>query len=102
MVRRIYVKESLRRYLAELSAASREHPDVLVGVSVRGSQRLMQAAQAFALINHRDFITPDDIQEMARPCLAHRLVLKPEARLAGVDENSVLTSLLRDVPAPTQ
>ena len=102
LVRRIYVKESLRRYLAELSAASREHPDVLVGVSVRGSQRLMQAAQAFALINHRDFITPDDIQEMARPCLAHRLVLKPEARLAGVDENSVLTSLLRDVPAPTQ
>jgi MoxR-like ATPase len=102
LARRVFVKDSLRKYLVQLNVASREHPDVLVGVSVRGSQRLMQAAQAFALINHRDFVTPDDIQTMVPPCLAHRLLLKPEAKLAGVDELSVLAALLRDVPVPHQ
>jgi len=102
LVRRVFVKDSLRRYLVQLNVASREHPDMLVGVSVRGSQRLMQAAQAYALIQHRDFVTPDDIQMMARPCLAHRLLLKPEARLAGVDEKGVLAALLRDTPVPPQ
>ena len=58
LVRSIHVKPSLRRYLAEISAASRIHHDVRVGVSVRGTQKLMHAAQALALIGHRDYVRP--------------------------------------------
>lgn len=102
LTRRVFVKDSLKRYIAELSAASRQHTDVLVGVSVRGSQRLMHAAQAFALLNHRDFIVPDDVQALSTPCLAHRLVLKPEARLAGIDEERVLKHIISNTSAPLQ
>ena len=101
-VRRVHVKQSLRKYIAELAAASREHRDVLVGLSVRGSQQLMHAAQAYALLSHKSYVIPDDIQAMAPHCICHRLVLKPEARLAGISEDSVVASLLRQVPVPLQ
>jgi MoxR-like ATPase len=102
LVRSVHVKPSLRRYLAQLSAASRAHHDVRVGVSVRGTQKLMHAAQALALIGHRDYVTPDDIQQIAPACLAHRLILRPEARLAGVDEYAIVSTLLRQVEVPVQ
>jgi MoxR-like ATPase len=102
LVRRVHVKPSLRKYLSQLSAASRAHHDVRVGVSVRGTQKLMHAAQALALINHREFVTPDDIQQIAPACLAHRLILRPEARLAGVDEHAIVSTLLRQVEVPVQ
>jgi MoxR-like ATPase len=101
-VRQVFVKPSLRRYIAELSLASREHSDVQVGVSVRGSQLLMRAAQAMALINHRAYVIPDDIQLIAPACLRHRLVIRPESRLGGVDEGSVLDSIFNSVPVPAQ
>lgn len=102
LARRVFVKPSLRRYVAELSAASRAHPDVQVGVSVRGSQLLMAGAQAFALISHRAHVIPDDIQALALACLSHRLVLHPEARLSGVDESDVIAAILRQVQVPVQ
>jgi MoxR-like ATPase len=102
IVRRIAVKPSLRQYVAQLAAASRTHPDVQAGVSVRGSQLLMTAAQSFALISQRDYVVPDDIQALAMPCLCHRLVIRPEARLAGISEESVVAGLLREVPVPLQ
>jgi len=102
LVRSVFVKPSLRTYIVELSAASRDQTDVLVGVSVRGSQQLMRSAQALALISHRDYVIPDDIQEIARVCLPHRLVIRGEARLAGVAEEAVVENLLREVPVPPQ
>jgi len=100
--RRVHVKESLRRYTASLAAGSRSSKDVQVGASVRGTQMLMAAAQSFALINHRDYVIPDDVQAMALPCLCHRLVLNPEARLSGVTEISVVSELLKQTPVPPQ
>jgi MoxR-like ATPase len=102
LVRQVFVKPSLRRYIAELSLASREHTDVQVGISVRGSQLLMRAAQAMALINHRPYVIPDDIQLVAPACLKHRLIIRPESRLGGVDESSVLDSIFNSVPVPAQ
>jgi MoxR-like ATPase len=102
MVKRVFVKPSLKRYIAELSASSRRHPDIQVGVSVRGSKLLMRASQAIALMNHRSFTIPDDIQRIVEPCLGHRVVLKPEARLAGIRANSVLKSIVDDIPVPAQ
>jgi MoxR-like ATPase len=99
---RVFVKPALRRYIVELSHASREHADVLVGVSVRGSRQLMHASQAFALINHREYIVPDDIQAVAQHCLPHRIVVRPEAKLAGITEESVLKAILRQVEVPAQ
>jgi MoxR-like ATPase len=102
LVRQVHVKQSLRAYIADLAAASRSHPDVQVGISVRGSQLLMHAAQAYALLNHRDYVIPDDIQELARYSLSHRVVIRPEARLAGVTELAVVASLIRNTPVPAQ
>jgi len=102
LARKVFVKPSLRRYIAELSLATREHPDVQVGVSVRGSQLLMRAAQAMALINHRAYLIPDDIQLLAPACLKHRLVMRPESRLGGVDESAVLNAIFDSVPVPAQ
>jgi len=102
LARNVFVKPSLRRYVAELSAASRSHPDVQVGVSVRGSQLLMAGAQAYALVNHRSHVIPDDIQALALACLSHRLVLHPEARLSGVDEPDIVAAILRQVQVPVQ
>ena len=99
---RVFVKPTLRRYIVELSNASREHADVQVGVSVRGSRQLMHAAQAFALISHREYVVPDDIQAVAQFCLPHRIVVRPEARLAGITEESILTTVLRQIEVPAQ
>jgi MoxR-like ATPase len=99
---RVFVKPSLRRYIVELSHASREHADVLVGVSVRGSRQLMHAAQAFALINRREYVVPDDIQAVAQYCLPHRIVVRPEAKLAGITEQAILKAILRQIEVPAQ
>jgi len=101
-VRRVFVKPALRSYVAMLSKSSREHNDVLVGISVRGSQQLMHAAQAFALISHRSYVLPDDVQGLAASCLSHRLVIKPEARLAGVAENAILQNIVKQQAVPLQ
>lgn len=102
MARRVFVKPALRSYISMLSASSREHADVLVGTSVRGSQQLMHAAQAYALINHRGYVLPDDVQNLAMSCLSHRLVIRPEARLAGVTEAAVLQNILKQQAVPLQ
>ena len=101
-VTKVFVKPSLRRYIAEISANSRRHPDIQVGVSVRGSKLLMRAAQAIALMNHRGYVVPDDIQQISGSCLGHRVVLRPEARLAGITAGNVLKSILEDIPVPAQ
>jgi MoxR-like ATPase len=102
LARRVFVKPTLRHYVASLSSASREHPDVHVGISVRGSQQLMHASQALALVNHRGYVLPDDIQTLSKPCLSHRLVIRPEARLAGVTEAAVLLSIIKQTAVPLQ
>lgn len=102
LTRQVFFKPSLRRYVVALSHASREHADVMVGVSVRGSRQLMHAAQALALINHREYVIPDDIQEMARVCLPHRIMVRPEARLAGISELSILDAIIGQTEVPAQ
>jgi MoxR-like ATPase len=102
LTRQVFFKPSLRRYVVALSHASREHADVMVGVSVRGSRQLMHAAQALALINRREYVIPDDIQEMARVSLPHRIVVRPEARLAGISEPGILDAIISQTEVPAQ
>ncbi|MCD6283087.1 MoxR family ATPase [bacterium] len=100
--RQVFIKPSLSDYIVRLSTETRSHPDVLVGASIRGSLGLMRTAQAWALIDGRDYVTPDDIKAMALMVLAHRIIMLPSAQLAGVKASGVVEGILRKVPVPVQ
>ena len=98
----VYSSPEVRLYIAQLAAASREHPALQLGVSPRGSIALLRAAQATALLFGRDYVLPDDIRRMALPVLAHRLVLKPEARMKGASSEQIIQELVAHLPVPVK
>jgi MoxR-like ATPase len=97
----VAVHDDLLPYLARLGVATSDHPDVEVGVSPRGVQRLFEASRARAVIEGRDFVTPDDVAAVAEPVFAHRLVLTAEATIGDVEKRDVVDDVLADVPVPT-
>ncbi|ELZ02515.1 AAA family ATPase [Natrialba asiatica] len=97
----IRVDEDLLEYIAALARETRSDGRVEVGVSPRGTQRLFEAARAYAAITGRSYVTPDDIKRVARSVLAHRLVLTPDATVNGVDKSQVVDGVLESVPVPT-
>jgi MoxR-like ATPase len=97
----VRVEEDLLEYMARLTRATRGDRRVDVGVSPRGTQRLFEAARARAVIVGREFVTPDDIKQVALPVLAHRLVLTPDARVEDVDKRDVIRDVLAEVAVPT-
>lgn len=97
----VRVEEDLRSYMVELCRATREDRRVSVGVSPRGTQRLFEAARARAVLEGREYVTPDAVKTVARPVLAHRLVLTPDARVDGVGKGSVIEGILESVSVPT-
>ena len=100
-VRSVRVEPSVARYLTEIVRHSRQHGDLALGVSPRGSLALFRTAQARALLSGRDYVRPDDLQRLARPVLRHRVMLRPQARYAGRSAAQVIDELLSDVPVPT-
>ena len=100
-VRASHVDRAVARYAAQLAAATREHAAVRFGASVRGSIALVRTAQALAAIDGRDFVTPDDVKEVAVPVLAHRIVLTPEAELGQRSAAEVVAAVLDSTPVPT-
>ncbi|MBF0155744.1 MAG: MoxR family ATPase [Magnetococcales bacterium] len=96
----IPVAEEIRRYIVELTRASRSAPGVSMGASIRASLALMRIAQALALLDGESFVTPELVQEIAVPVLAHRLVLNRETRFGGQTAESVVRQLLKTVPVP--
>ena len=99
-IRAVTVSDSVLDYLVSLVSATRGHPLIRMGAGPRGSRALFRGSKTLAAMAGRDFITPDDVQQLAVPVLAHRLVLSNEARLAGEDAESLLTKLLQTVPVP--
>lgn len=97
----VYVDPALRMYMVEIVARTREDPRVLVGASPRGSQALLKTSRAAAALRGRDFITPDDIKSVAELAIAHRLILKPEHQIKGLESGEVVQAILREVPVPT-
>jgi MoxR-like ATPase len=97
-VGRLHVAEPLRRYVVSLVEASRRSPDLRLGASPRAGLQLLRAARATAALAGRDHVLPDDVQAMAVPVLAHRLLLTPDAALARKDTQRVVTDLLASVP----
>ncbi|WP_440347917.1 AAA family ATPase [Modestobacter versicolor] len=97
-VGRLHVAEPLRRYVVSLVEATRRSPDLRLGASPRAGLQLLRAARATAALAGRDHVLPDDVQAMAVPVLAHRLLLTPDAALARRDTQRVVTDLLATVP----
>ena len=98
---RVAVHEDVIAYVARLVHGTRSHPDLQVGSSPRGTLGLVKAARAHAALQGRPYTTPDDVRQLAVPVLAHRIILKPDARFAGRTGASVIEDMLRRVKAPT-
>ena len=99
-VRAVAIADELKRYIVDLIVATREADGVLIGASPRASLAVMKCAQALALFDGLEFVTPDQIQEIAVPVIAHRLVMEPQARFSGHTAESVVTAVLEAVPVP--
>lgn len=100
-VEAVNVEGDILRYCVDLAAATREHDAVEVGASPRGSQALVLVARSLAVLNGRDFVTPEDVKAVAVPALAHRLSLTPQAWATGAAPEGVVTDVLRRVAGPT-
>ena len=98
MVRDIHLSEGVKSYLVNVVGATRSHPDVYLGASPRGSLSLARASQAYAAIQGRAYVIPDDVKALAAPALAHRLILQPQARLKDLAASTVVAEVLASVP----
>jgi MoxR-like ATPase len=96
----IHVAAALHEYVLELARASRAHPRLLLGLSTRGALALLRAARIAAGLRGAEFVTPDDVKEVAVQVFAHRLVLTPEAMLDGARDVDVVRGLLADTAVP--
>jgi len=96
--RRVHCADEVADYAVAVTGATRAHPEVVIGASPRGSLALLHAAQAHAVLDDRDYVVPDDVQRVAAPVLAHRLVLRDPVPLGEV--RGFVASLLATVPVP--
>jgi MoxR-like ATPase len=96
----IEVAESIGRYCVDLVDATRSHQHLLVGSSPRGALALVLVARAYALLHHRDYVTPEDVKAVAVPALAHRITLRPEMWMRSMSPTDVIENVLRSVAAP--
>jgi MoxR-like ATPase len=87
-------------YIVQLATASRQSPSLTLGVSPRGSTMLLKAAKAWAWLNGRGYVTPDDVKAMALPALRHRVQVRPDVELEGGDADTVLQGILAAVGVP--
>jgi MoxR-like ATPase len=97
----VRVEDDLLDYMVDIGRGTRTDRRVEIGVSPRGTQRLFETARAQAVIEGRDFVTPDDIKHIAQPVLAHRLVLTPDAKVENVNKHDVVADVLDSVTVPT-
>jgi MoxR-like ATPase len=99
-VQHVHVAPELRQYIVDLASSSRQHADVYLGASPRGSLALFRATQARALLRGREYAIPDDVKALAEPALAHRLIINPSARMKGTSPTAIVAEILRAVPVP--
>ncbi|HEX2035232.1 MAG TPA: MoxR family ATPase [Chloroflexota bacterium] len=99
-VKRIYVDRLAMEYIVDVTTATREHQEVYLGASPRGSVALTKAAQVRAALHARDYVIPDDVKALAPAILAHRLIVSPAARIRNVDTRQIVREILDSVPVP--
>ncbi|TQM70012.1 MoxR-like ATPase [Actinomadura hallensis] len=101
VVRRQHVSTAVRQYAIDLVSATRSHPDLRLGASPRATLQLVRAARAYAALDDRDYVLPDDVQDLAVPVLAHRLLPTPEAQVERRRPEQVVTDLVERLPVPS-
>jgi MoxR-like ATPase len=99
-VKTIRISEEIKRYMVDLVGATRSMTGVQLGASPRASLTLMKVAQAISLFEGRAFVTPDDVQNIATPVIAHRLLLDPQSRFSGLTATAIVEDVLKKVAAP--
>ncbi len=99
-VTEIYVDPLIKQYIVTLVNATREHEAVYLGSSPRGSLSLMRATQAYAMLEGRDFVQPDDVKLLAYPTLGHRVIVSPAARVRNIDSAQIVDECIERVPVP--
>jgi MoxR-like ATPase len=99
-VREVRVEREVREYMVAIVAATRQHQNVYLGASPRGSLALFHTAQALAALRGRDFVTPDDVKALVKTSLSHRLIVAPAARVRGITPAAILDEVLSLVPVP--
>jgi MoxR-like ATPase len=99
-VRAIYVDDLVKSYIVDVVANTREHQDIYLGASPRGSLALFNAVRAWAAMQGRNHVLPDDVKLMAEPVLAHRLLISPSARIKNVTQRQIVEDTLRHTPVP--
>jgi MoxR-like ATPase len=99
-IEQIVVEEGIMAYVVQLAAASRRSPDLILGASPRASIHTLLAAKTYAALQGRDYVTPDDVKFVVLPVYRHRLLLKPEAEIEGLDADAVVRRLLTQVDVP--
>lgn len=102
IIKQVHVDQSLSNYIVKIIHSLRNHPQVYLGASPRGSLAIFKGAQALAAIEGRDYVVPDDIKLMARCALPHRVILKPEAQLNGYEPEKLVADILGQVPVPIE
>jgi len=99
-VKHVFISPAIKRYIVELTTSTRQSADVYLGASPRGSLALSRAGQARAAILGRDFVLPDDIQQLAVPILAHRIIVSPAARLRDLGSDKIVQEIIYSTPVP--
>lgn len=94
----VHVDDTVRRYIVRLVAATRQHKDLIIGASPRGSHALYRGSQAYAAMQGRDYVLPDDVKKLVPRILSHRCLLYPESALRGVQIADILQRLIRETP----
>ena len=96
----VHVDHTVRKYILSLIHATRDHPDLALGASPRGSLALFKTAQAYAALQGRNFVIPDDVKKLVIPSLAHRVIVRPESSLRGRTTRAILEDLLEKIEVP--
>jgi MoxR-like ATPase len=99
-IREVYVDDLIEEYIVALVTATRHHEDIYLGASARGSLALYRTAQAWAAIQGRDFVSPDDVKALAGAVLGHRVIVNPAARIRNVTAEALIDEILNAVPVP--
>lgn len=99
-VKSVFIEDNIQEYIVNIVQNTRTDPNVEVGVSPRGSIALFKLSKAHAAISGRDYVIPDDVKQVVGPAIAHRLVLKPEARVKGIKPEKIIDDIVNNIAVP--
>lgn len=99
-IKQVHLDDRLREYIVDIVEATREHEHTYLGASPRGTLALRDTARAWAAIQGREYVIPDDIKDLAEPTLAHRVIVNPAARMRNIDSRAVVRDIISTLPVP--